>query len=371
MNDLTIDYTELIGKKVSCPPECGMCCLCQPEILPEERSFFRTKHPNAMVKKREPHEHFAIALKKGRGSCVFLNGRRCDIYADRPTYCRQFPYHFHVSDRIRVELDMSCRGAWSGTGNDAVSEARELADRSGGRLRMALKEAAPVYREFYSICKEAGVYAEPSTLRSSVSKNIDNFTDLAYIAKVMDSSLEEPSVSLDDIIPEAKTDMDELNGAAREAALGSMQSSDPLNVPVYCDGKWNWNLFMAGNKGIEWNVLDDQGDLHFKGSADPEEISLPSLDAGAKGVLRDYISVLNGRDSMMGSAYHTMDSLDYEDDMTNVYYGSMSVAIIDLMWRSALLDRLLGTGTGENGMREAVIFYDMDRLDAPTIGAFV
>jgi Fe-S-cluster containining protein len=372
MNDLIIDYTELMGKKVACPPECGMCCLCQPEVLPEERSFFRAKHPTSMVRKKEPHDHFAIALKKGRGSCVFLDSsRRCTIYGDRPTYCRQFPFHFHVSDRIRVELDLSCRGVWYDKRADAISEAKALADRSGGRLRVALKEASSVYREFYANCREAGVYADPLALRGSVSQNLDNFTDLAYIAKVMDSSLEEPSVSLSDIVPETKVNMDELNEAARDAALGSMRSSDPLNVPVYCDGKWNWNLFMAGKNGIEWSVLDDSGDLTVKGTADPEEIVLPQIDSDAKRILRDYISILNCRDSMMGSAYHTMDSLDYEDDMTNVYYGSLSVSIIDLMWRSAMLNLLLGTGTGGQGMREAVIFYDMDRLDAPTIGAFV
>lgn len=372
MNDIVIDYSELMGKNVSCPPECGMCCLCRPEVLPEERNFFRTNHPSSMIRVKEPHDHFALALKKGKGSCVFLDSsRRCTIYQNRPAYCRQFPYHFHVSDRIRVELDLSCRGAWSGRGNDAVSEAKELAARSEGRLRTALREATSVYREFFAYCREAGVYSDQQQLRASVYDNINNFTDLEYIAKVMDASLEEPSVSLSGIIPEAKIDMDGLNEAARDAALGSMESQDPLSVPVYCDGEWNWNLFMAGKKGIEWSVLDDSGDLHAKGFADPDDISLPQLDAAGRKVLGDYIRILNGRDSFIGNVFHTMDSLDYEDDMTNVYYGSLSVAIIDLMWRSAMLDRLFGTGNGENGMREAIIFYDMDRLDAPTIGAFV
>ena len=41
------------------------------------------------------------------------------------------------------------------------------------------------------------------------------------------------------------------------------------------------------------------------------------------------------------------------------------------MWRAALLDRFFGTGFGARGIKEAIIFYDMDRLDAPAIGAFV
>jgi len=372
MSEFTIDYSELTGKKITCPPECGMCCLCQPEILTEERSFFRTNHPTAMVRNKQPHDHFAIALKKGRGSCVFLdNSRRCTIYGNRPTYCRQFPFHFHVSDRIKAELDLSCRGVWYNDGKDAAAEAKELAVRSDARLRTALKEASSVYNEFFAICREAGVLTDRSVLRSSVTDNIDKFVNIEYLANVMNASLEEPQMDLNEITPEGIADTDDLNAAARDAAMDSMRSSDPLNVPVYCDGKWNWNLFMVKKDRIEWSVLDDDGDLSVKGSADPNGITLPVLDPGAKNVLRNYVSVLNQRDSMMGFAFHTLDSLNYEDDMTNVYYGSLSVAIIDLMWRAAMLDRFMGTGIDGNGMREAIIFYDMDRLDAPTIGAFV
>jgi len=371
MSEYTIDYSEVIGKKVSCLPECGMCCLCQPEVLPEERNFFRKNHSESMVRSKYPHDHFALAMKKGKGSCVFLDKRKCTIYENRPTYCRQFPFHFYVSDKVKVELDLSCRGAWHETGTDAETEARGLAAKSESRLKVALKEAGAVYKEFYRNCDEAGVMGDPSELRRLVHGNAHGFTEYAYLAKVMDASLEEPSVSLSEIIADPKFDMNELNEAAREAALGSMSSSDPLNVPVYCDGKWDWNVFMAKKDKIEWNVLDDEGDLSFKGEADPRNITLPEIDENGKSVLKDYITVLNQRDSMLGSVFHTMDGLNYEDDMSNVYYGSLSVAILDLLWRSALLDRFMETGSGAVGIREAIIFYDMDRLDAPTIGAFV
>ena len=94
-------------------------------------------------------------------------------------------------------------------------------------------------------------------------------------------------------------------------------------------------------------------------------------DQSGEAVLRDYISVLNGRDSFMGSVFCTMDENGYEDDMTNSYYGCLSVTVMDLMWRMSLLDHFMGTGCGADGMREAIMFFDMDRLDAPAIGAFV
>ena len=57
--------------------------------------------------------------------------------------------------------------------------------------------------------------------------------------------------------------------------------------------------------------------------------------------------------------------------MTNAYFGSMAVTVMDLLWRMSMIDHFLGTGVGAEGVRGAIIFYDMDRLDAPTIGAFV
>jgi hypothetical protein len=57
--------------------------------------------------------------------------------------------------------------------------------------------------------------------------------------------------------------------------------------------------------------------------------------------------------------------------MANTYYGSLAVTIMDLLWRASLLDHFFGFGMGAECIREAIIFYDMDRLDAPTIGAFV
>ena len=57
--------------------------------------------------------------------------------------------------------------------------------------------------------------------------------------------------------------------------------------------------------------------------------------------------------------------------MANAYYGSVAVSALDLLWRASMMDHFMGTGMGADGIREAIIFYDMDRLDAPAIGAFI
>lgn len=371
MADYEVDYSEVTGRKVECPAECGMCCLCQPEVLPEERAFFRNSHPQSLVKIDGDIPYFALALKKGRGSCVFLNNRRCTIYDHRTAYCRQYPFHIYAGERIRVELNRSCRGVWYGTGADALDEAKELITKADGRIRRALCESQAVYREFYSNCKEAGILSDPSVLRMSVAENVRMFTDPGYLSRIMDMVQIEPVMSLDGLTPESRIDMEALEEAGRDSAMESMSSQDPLSVPVYCDKDWNWNMFFAVDGTIEWMVMDDDGELHHKAFAKAGDIRLAFPDDDGLKVLADYVNTLNARDSFMGSVFSSVDYNGYEDDLANAYYGSLAVTVMDLLWRMSMLDHFMHIGNGADAVKEAIIFYDMDRLDAPTIGAFV
>ena len=366
-----VDYSEVVGRKAECLEGCGLCCMCQPEVLPLEKPFFQQHYPEALVRSRTPEHYQALALKKGRGSCVFLKeDRHCRVYDHRTAYCRQFPYHIYVSDRVKVELDLSCRGLWTGKGNDALTEAKALIKAADDRIRKALPDAARVYREFYGYCREAGVMKDPSVLRMSVSESLDSFTDPGFLSKVLAMAELEPQMSL----PhgrDAAADLPALEEAARGAALESISSDDPLSVPIYSSEDQSWNVFMEEKGVIEWMVADDQGEFHHRDFEDTAKIPLRFPDKEGRDVLADYIRTLNGRDSFMGSAFYLVDANGYEDDLANAYYGCLATAVLDVMWRACLLDRFFHTGLGARGLREAIIFYDMDRLDAPAIGAFV
>jgi hypothetical protein len=67
----------------------------------------------------------------------------------------------------------------------------------------------------------------------------------------------------------------------------------------------------------------------------------------------------------------SFDDYGYEDELTNVYYGALASSGLDLLWRASLIAYLNGSALDEAGIMEGIIFYDMDRLDAPTIGAFM
>ena len=49
----------------------------------------------------------------------------------------------------------------------------------------------------------------------------------------------------------------------------------------------------------------------------------------------------------------------------------MATSALDVLWRAALLSSVYGTKLDAKGIREGIIYYDMDRLDAPTIGSFI
>ncbi len=85
----------------------------------------------------------------------------------------------------------------------------------------------------------------------------------------------------------------------------------------------------------------------------------------------NYLRVLNSRDSMLGYAYYLVDAYGYEDPVANTYFGMMATTALDLLWRSSLLAYIQRGGLDKNGVMEGIISYDMDRLDAPTIGAFI
>jgi hypothetical protein len=51
--------------------------------------------------------------------------------------------------------------------------------------------------------------------------------------------------------------------------------------------------------------------------------------------------------------------------------GVLSTSMLDMIWRASLIAHVKGTKLDGDGVREGIIYYDMDRLDGPSIGAFI
>lgn len=371
---LPLDLSELEGRRFVCQDPCKLCCLCQPECLPGEVDFFKRNHPNRLVLKKDPHRHYALALKKGQGSCSFLKDGRCEVYPHRPHFCRQFPFHIHVGSRAQVELDLSCRGVWLDQGEEAMAEGLRLVQDNEPEIRRTLKESVPVYREFTLNCIEAGLDVDVGKARSQVAARLDELTDLRLIASLLEGSVEEEELSIPDLKAKPMLDgktMAELSHSALEMVADSMAADELFQAPVYCAPDGSWNLFRVLGQTVEWHIMDTEGDVRRKGELPIKDIKLRQPEGRDRQVLRDYLKMLNNRDSFMGYAFYLMDEYDYEDPWPNVYGGVLSTSVLDLLWRTSLLSAFFpGMKDGER-MREGIIFYDMDRLDAPTLGAFM
>jgi Fe-S-cluster containining protein len=370
-SDLDLDLSELEGRSFTCDPSCGLCCLCQPEVLPHEVSWFKSNHPRRIVETKRPHRHIALTLKEGQGACTFLNAsRRCEIYAQRPHYCRQFPFHLYLGKRVQVELDLSCRGVWYGGAEDALVEGGRMVQDNVDALRETLTETRAVYRDFEANCRDAGIYRPEEALRREVGRRIEMFTELPYLAHVLDLSAEDEEMSMPDA-PAGTLDAAELQRSVMEMGLESLAAEDVFSAPVYCDPKWRWNLFLVKGGSMRWAFLNDDGSLDAAGDIDPTKVKLLSPEGEGRSIFLSYLRMLNRRDSMMGYAAYLVDDYGYEDFLGNTYYGVMATTALDLLWRASLIAYLQGGRLDRAGMIEGIISYDMDRLDAPTIGAFL
>jgi Fe-S-cluster containining protein len=368
-----VDLGELEGRRFQCIDDCGLCCLCQPELLEGELPYFKRNHPERVVAKRQPHKHFALAMKKKVGSCTFLDHRRCTIYNMRPHYCRQFPFHVHVGDRVQVELDLSCRGAWLGKGEDATVAGVSLVAENEKVIASTYQQTYSIYRQFFRNCLDMQIECRPDQMRKDAAPVMGRFSDLAYLATVLEASAEEDALDIRSIQakPLDKPKRRELDEAAWEAVKDSLGVPDPFDAPIYCDEKGRWNLFRLEDEDIEHYVITEVGDLEHVGGLDAEDVQLPELTSDGAKTFGDYLHMLNRRDSMMGNAFHLMDDYGYEDEMANIYLGVLATSALDLLWRTALVSKVTGHQLDAQGVREGIIFYDMDRLDAPTLGAFL
>lgn len=363
-----------MGRRFTCIDDCGLCCLCQPELLEPEVQFFKKNFPQCIMVRKSPHKHTALTLKNGSGPCSFLEARKCTIYQSRPHYCRQFPFHIYLGTRVQVELDLSCRGIWLDKGEDTTSIALQMLEDSKAAVRRTLQDSKEVYRQFHANCRDAGIDCAPEKLRREVNVRLEHMADPAYLGWMLDQSVEDEEMSftrepLELVLDEARRE--QLRQAAMETALESLASEDPMSAPVYCDPHNRWYIFISSNGGLDMYLLKDDGGMERVRAIDPQKVPLLTPEGRGRQLFIDYLRTLNHRDSVLGYAYFLLDDYGYEDEMANVYYGVMSAAALDLLWRASLLAYLKGGELDEEGMREGIIFYDMDRLDAPTIGAFI
>jgi Fe-S-cluster containining protein len=379
---LETDLSELSGKSYRCIDGCALCCLCQPELLPDEERVFRAE-PSLAAGVADSHissdvDGAAISLRGRHGACYFLkDDRRCVIYGRRPHYCRTFPLNVFVGWRVQVNANLSCRGIGL-AGENLESNARELlAEHGADRLSREVASASDVFTQFVRNSRDAGVAQSFTSVRDATGRLQEEMTDPIGLSRVMTfaegANLRQNSAAVD-IVRRVRQTEAEADIAERGLMDGVelFDLPDLSLLPVYIDQELRWRIFRLVGKEIVGYDLHEDGRTVELLRIDPTSIDLLPMNEGGRASMKEYLKVINSRDCFLGHGAYLCDMEGYEYNLAQVYLGAAANNMIDLWWRTSLLAGIAGRDEiGPAEVREGVVFFDMDLLDLPTIGAFI
>ena len=378
---LEMDFSELKGRSYRCIDGCALCCLCQPELLPDEEAMFRST-PELAPYVAERHispevAGAALKLKGEHGSCCLLDDRRCRIYGKRPHYCRAFPVNVFVGWRIQLNANLSCRGIGL-QGQSLEDIGREILERHGeAKLGAELASARSVFSQFIENCRSAKVSQSTTSVRDAGDLLSDELTSTMGLSRVMtyaEHGTIRQNTDAREIVKRIRMTEPEANVEERALIDGTelFDIADMSMLPVYVNKRLEWKIFKLEGKEIVGYDLEEDGNVREFSRTDPSDVYLLPMDSKALAVTQGYVSLVNRRDCFLGHAAYLCDEEDYQYNFAQVYLGALANNAVDLWWRSSLLAHLEGKSElGHDELQEGVVFFDMDFLDLPTIGAFI
>lgn len=378
---LEIDFSELEGRTYRCIDSCALCCLCQPELLAdEEAKFSADKRLAEGVSKKHISPDVtgsAIKLRGAHGSCYFLKDKRCTIYQDRPHFCRSFPIHVFVGWRVQLNANLSCRGLGLPGENLETTGADIIAKYGSDRLRGELKDANRVFTDFVRNTRDAWVSQSFTSVRTAGHALADELSDEIGLSKVLtyaENGQTRQNASPMDLARLARKADPEADIEERALIDGTelFDLPDLSLLPVYIDTALTWRIFKLVGNEIVGFVLSEDGGTQESSRTNPSDISMMPMTGDGRRAFKEYLSVVNNRDCFLGHAAYLLDTEGYEFNFGQVYLGALATNAIDLWWRSSFLAYLAGKlELGPMEVREGIVFFDMDLLDLPTIGAFI
>jgi len=378
---VAIDYTELRGRSYRCIDHCALCCLCQPELLPEEEAEFRAtpELADAVTEKHISPETRGpgIKLKGAHGACWFLENRRCRIYERRPHFCRTFPINVFVGRRVQLNANFSCRGI--GLPGERLERAgREVVASYGlRRLWYELGKAGAVYDQFEENCREARVMQSASSVREAAKALLDDLVDPIGLSRILTYAVSgetsQNSAAKEIVRYVRRTDPEEdIEETAITIATELFDLPELSYLPVYIDESLRWRIYKLVSGKIVGYVLSDDGGISEVSSTEPSEVDLVRFGTGGAAAMKSYLRLVNARDCFLGHAAYMCDAEDYQYNFAQVYLGVLAHNALDLWWRSSFLAHLeSGQELGTKEVKEGIVFFDMDLLDLPSIGAFI
>ncbi len=381
LEGLEIDYSEVSGRTYKCLDSCALCCLCQPELLSHEERRFRSE-PRLAAGIADRHispdvRGAAIKLKGAHGSCYFLDNKRCEIYASRPHFCRSFPINVFVGWRIQLYANLSCRGIGL-AGEELDKEAACILEEYGREtLESELAEARKVFSDFVRNTRDAWISQSFSSVRSACEALMDELSEEVGLSRLLtfaENGSIRQNASADHLAKTVRKTEPEAGVHERALIDGTelFDLPDLALLPVYVDERLNWRIFRLVDKEIVGYDLMDDGGTTEVSRTDPSTVDLLPFTSEGRDRFKEYLALVNARDCFMGHAAYLCDSEGYEYNFGQVYIGALANNALDLWWRTSFLAGLAGKeALGVHEVSEGIVFFDMDLLDLPTIGAFI
>lgn len=379
--NLEVDFSEVMGKSYSCIDGCALCCLCQPELLAHEERMFKAdpRLRDSIADRHISPEVRGAALKlQGRhGACNFLKNKRCGIYQNRPHFCRAFPINVFVGWRIQVNANLSCRGIGL-SGESLETLARNvLADYDDAELANELRTARVVFSEFEVNARNAKVSQSLDSMRGAADALMDDLTDELGLSRVLtyaehgSTRQNVPSADIARFARRAEASAD-IGERAMIDGIELFDLDDLSLLPVYIDEALRWKMFQLRGGDIVGLSLDENGGTRETSRTDPASVQLLPMTADGRRAFQEYLRLVNRRDCFVGHAAHLCDLEGYDYNFAQVYIGAIANNALDLWWRASFLAGLRGfERLGSQEIREGTVFFDMDLMDLPTIGAFI
>ncbi len=379
--DLEVDYSEVDGRTYNCVDNCALCCLCQPELLPHEEEKFR-KDPRLAAGIAQRHispevKGAAIKLKGAHGACFFLKDRRCEIYEHRTHFCKSFPVNVFVGWRIQLNANMSCRGIGL-PGQDLRAMGNCILNEYGREFLSAeLREAKQVFADFVRNTRDAWISQSFSSIRGAAKMLSSELTEELGLSRIL-TFAEHGSLRLnasaDQIARLVRRTEPEANIRERAVIDGTelFDLPDLSLLPIYIDQELRWKVFRLVDKKIVEYELSEDGGTKELSRTDPSDVEMLPMTADGRRRFADYVDLANSRDCFLGHAAYLCDSEGYEYNFAQVYLGALANNALDLWWRASFLGGLKKKEhLGKEEIGEGIVFFDMDMLDLPTIGAFI
>lgn len=379
--NLEVDFSEVRGKSYSCIDGCALCCLCQPELLAHEERMFKA---DPRLKGSIADRHIspevsgaALKLQGSHGACYFLKNKRCGIYQNRPHFCRAFPINVFVGWRIQVNANLSCRGIGL-SGESLETLARNvLADYEDAELANELRTARVVFHEFEANARSAKVSQSLDSMRGAADALMEDLTDELGLSRVLTyaehgkTRQNVPSADIARFARRAEASAD-IGERAMIDGIELFDLDDLSLLPVYIDEALQWKMFQLRGGVIVGLNLDENGGTRETSMTDPASVQLLPMTADGRRAFQEYLRLVNRRDCFVGHAAHLCDLEGYEYNFAQVYIGAIANNALDLWWRASFLAGLADIERlGSREIREGIVFFDMDLMDLPTIGAFI